>query len=63
MNGYICFYQEERLEVHADTLYQAKLKAWEQFKEKHPRRKIKASDVTAHLAQKNGVPVIHTATM
>ena len=56
MNGYICFYNGKRLEVYAETLYAAKLKAIEQFKP----AKSKSHMVSVTLAEKDGEQVIHS---
>lgn len=61
MNGYICFYRGERVEVHADTALKAKNKAQAEFQRKYPRRKIKASEVSAVLAERGGETVTHVA--
>lgn len=53
MNGYIAFYKGKRLEVYAETSYQAQVKAAKEFKAK------KSYDVTVMLAEKDGQPVIH----
>jgi hypothetical protein len=59
MNGYICFYESDRVEVYANTLYEAKEKALKLFAIKYPRRKIKSYMTSAHLAEKNGQQVTH----
>ena len=56
MNGYVCFYKGKRIEVYADTTYEAQQKAATLFKAR------KAYEVTVVLAEKNSEPVIHTAT-
>ena len=56
MDGYIAFYRGKRIEVMADTSYEAQKKAAEMFKAK------KSYEVTVVLAQKDGKPVIHTPT-
>jgi hypothetical protein len=67
MNGYIAFYINstnnfsDTTEVFAQTLFEAKEQATNKFKEKHPRRKIQSHHITVMLAQKEGIPVIHTA--
>jgi hypothetical protein len=55
MNGYICFYRGKRLEVYANTTYEAQKKAAEQFRAK------KSYEVTVMLAEKNGEQVTHVA--
>lgn len=56
MNGYVCFYKGKRIEVLAETSFQATRIAAEQFKAK------KTYEVTAVLAEKNGQQVIHSAS-
>ena len=57
MNGYVCFYNEKRIEVHAETLYDAKVKALAQFKPP----KSKAYMVSVVLAELGGKEVTHVA--
>lgn len=57
MNGYIAFYKGKKLEVHAETSLAARDKAAVEFKAKH------AYDVTVVIAEKDGVPVVHTPGM
>ena len=57
MNGYVFFYNDKRVEVTADTLYAAKLKAVAYFKPP----KSKAHMVHGMLAERDGVQVTHTA--
>lgn len=54
MQGYICFYRGKRLEVYADTIYEAQLKAAKEFKAK------KEWEVHTVLAEKGGEPVVHS---
>lgn len=54
MNGYICFYKGKRIEVYADTTYEAQLKAAKVFKAK------KSYEVSVTLAEVDGNQVIHT---
>jgi hypothetical protein len=61
MNGYICFYKGERLEVHADTPLKAQEQAREHFQKKYPRRKVKGWDINTNLAELNGETVVHIA--
>ena len=56
MNGYVCLYKGKRLEVYADTSYQAQQKAAQQFKAK------KSYEVTVMLAELSGKEYIHTAS-
>ena len=57
MNGYICFYKNQRTEVYAETMFKAKDQAIKHFKV-GPKQE---QHVHVHLAEKNGEPVIHTA--
>jgi len=61
MNGYICycFKTHEQTEVYGYDLLSAKEIAVEKFRV-GSRKKIKASDVTCQLAEKDGVTVINT---
>lgn len=52
-NGYIAFYRGKQIEVRASTLLDARDKAAKIFK-------AKPWEVTAVLAEANGVPVVHT---
>lgn len=56
MNGYICFYSGKRVEIMADTLYAAKLKAIAALKV--PKSKQHMVSVT--LAEKEGEQVTTT---
>lgn len=55
MNGYVAFYKGKRIEVMADTSYQAQLQAAQIFKAR------KSYDVTVMLAEKDGEQVTHKA--
>jgi hypothetical protein len=57
MNGYVCFWKGKRLQISAETSYQAQCKAGLHWKI-HPK---KQHEVTVVLAEKAGEPVIHTA--
>lgn len=59
MNGYVCFYNSKRIEVHADSLYAAKMKAVGEFK----APKSKQHMVSAVLAERNGEQVTHLPLM
>jgi len=56
MNGYIAFYKGRRIEVTAETSYQAQQIAAAKFRAKH------SYDVTVVLAEKDGKPVTHVPT-
>lgn len=55
MNGYVCFYKGQRIELYATNLYNAKLQAIARFKA--PRSKEHMVSVV--LAEKDGEPVVH----
>lgn len=57
MNGYICYWRNQRVEIYADTLYQAQQKAQVKF---GPRCK-KGYEITVGLAEVGGVQVVHVA--
>lgn len=54
MNGYIAFYRNKKIEVMANTSYEAQQKAAVVFKAK------KSYEVTVMLAEKNGEQVVHS---
>ena len=56
MNGYVAFYRGKRIEVIAETSYEAQKKAAAQFKAKKPY------EVIVVLAEKGGEQITHTAT-
>ncbi len=56
--GYVAFYNRQKWEGFADSLYAAKLLAIAHFK----APKSKAHLVAIALAEKDGQPIIHTAT-
>ena len=56
MNGYVAFYRGRRMDVYAESSIAARNKAAAAFKSR------KAYEVTVVLAEKEGAPVIHTAT-
>lgn len=53
-NGYIAFYKSKRVEVYANTLFEAREKAVALLKPKKPH------DINIMLAEKGGAPVIHS---
>ena len=57
MNGYVCFFGDKSIEVHADDLYDAKQKAVKLFKASKKKEYL----VSVHLAEKAGEKVIQTA--
>lgn len=56
MNGYVCFYKGQRVEVEAETSYAAQVAAAQKLKVPSAKR----SGVTVVLAEKNGEPVVHS---
>jgi len=60
-NGYVCFYKDQRIEVHADTSANAQISAYNILKGMYPRRKIKAWEITVMLAERSdGTAVVHS---
>ena len=57
MNGYKAFYRGKSIEVHAESSYQAQLKAAALFKAK------KSYQVTVILCEKNGKQITHDPTI
>lgn len=57
MNGYIFFYNDKRVEIRAETLYAAKLKAIEHFKPPKPKQHM----VHGVLAELRGAAVTRVA--
>ena len=53
-NGYVCFFKNKRTEVYASTSREAQTKAAAFFKAR------KQYEVTVVLAEKGGVPVVHS---
>ena len=56
MNGYVCFYSDKQIEIRAESLYAAKLKAIKQLKVP----KSKQGLLAVVLAEKDGKQVVHT---
>lgn len=56
MNGYIAFYDNKRLELYAETLWEATVKARVTFRAPKSRQHL----VTVMLAEQDGEPVVHT---
>lgn len=54
MNGYICFYKNKRVEVYANTSYEAQQEAARKL---NVRR---SSEISVHLAEKCGEQVTHS---
>jgi len=56
MNGYVCFYSDKQIEIHAKSLYEAKVEAIKQLKVP----KSKQGLLAVVLADKDGKQVVHT---
>jgi hypothetical protein len=54
-NGYIALYRGKQIEVHANTSYEAQIKAAALFKAK------KSYDITVILVEVGGEQITHTA--
>ena len=59
MNGYVFFFSGKRVELHAETLYAAQVKAIAYFKP----RKSQEHMVHGMLAEIDGKQVTHTPTL
>ena len=59
MCGYIAIWNGKRIEVYADTSYQAQCEAEKEF-QKGTRKKVKGYDITVVLCEKDGEQVIHS---
>lgn len=57
MNGYVCFYNGKRIEVHANTTLEALGKAMEQFKPPKSKRHM----VSVVLAEKDSESIVHAS--
>jgi len=57
MNGYLAFYRKKKIEVFAETSYEAQQKAAKEFKAR------KSYEVVVVLAEKDGKQVTHKPTM
>ena len=56
MNGYICFYKGKKIEIMANTSYEAQQKSAKEFKAK------KSYEVTVMLAEINGKQYTHNTS-
>ena len=59
MNGYVAIWQSKRIEVVADTTFDAQCKAAIVFQQ-GTRRKVKGYDITVTLCEKDGEQVVHS---
>jgi hypothetical protein len=57
LNGYVCFFNGKRHELHANDAWDAKQKAIAHFKPKKSEQHL----VSVHLAEKDGAPVLQSA--
>ena len=57
MNGYIAFYNEKEIELFAESLYSAKLKAIAEMRVPKSKQHL----VSVMLAEINNEPVLHIA--
>ena len=60
MNGYMCFWNGKRVEVHAVASFAAQQAALPEFQRIAGRKKVKRQDITAVLCEKAGEQVTHT---
>lgn len=57
MNGYVCLYGNQRLDIRAETTYEAIQETAKRLKVPKKKQYL----ISATLAEKDGKPVIHTA--
>jgi len=58
MNGYKCFWKQQVCEIEAENSYRAQ-QAAEFIFQQNNRRKVKRSDITVVLCEKEGEQVTH----
>ncbi len=58
MDGYICFWNRDKVEVYAETSYGAQQSALAMF-QKNTRKKVKSYDIHVVLAEQGGETVSH----
>jgi len=59
MDGYVCFWEQKREEIYADTSYEAQELATAAF-QKHTRKKVRSYQVHVVLAERDGQDVVHS---
>ena len=59
MNGYVCFWEQKREEIHAYTSSEAHALAMAAF-QKHMRKKVKSHQVFVVIAERDGQDVVHS---
>ena len=59
MNGYVCIWQEKRIEIMAKTSYEAQELAKNVF-QKGTRKKVKGYDIITMLCEIDGEQVTHS---
>jgi len=59
MNGYVCFWEQKREEIHAYTSSEAQKLAAIAF-QKHTRKKVKHHQVLVIIAKRDGQDVEHS---
>jgi len=59
VNGYVCFWNGERCEVHAETMFAAKDKAIAEFQRQAGRKRVKGHMVSVVLGERDGEQVVH----
>lgn len=62
MNGYICFWKQDKVEVYAKTSYGAQKSALAMF-QKNTRKKVKSHDITVVIAEQDDQPVSHSTAI
>lgn len=60
-NGYIAFYNGKKIEVYANSSYEAQQKALKTF-QSQSRKKIQGWEINVTIATKDGEDVIHSTS-
>ena len=58
MNGYVCIRKNQRVEVYANTTYEAQQMALKHFA-KNNRGKVKGYEIAVSLCEKDGETITH----
>lgn len=62
MNGYVVFWDDKKIDVHAANSYEAQQIALREF-QKNTRKRVKSYHVIVFLAELGGEAVTHTPDM
>jgi hypothetical protein len=61
MNGYVCIYNNQRIELYANSSYSAQELAVTQF-QKGTRKKVKGYNIIVVLCEIDGEQVVHSTS-